>query len=63
MKVLLDPCTFLWLAQRPDRISETAASIINDEGNEHLVSEVSVMEIAMKHSAGKLPLPGSSGSF
>jgi len=59
VKVLLDTCTFLWLAQQPDKISVTAAAIINDARNELSVSEVSVMEIVMKHSAGKLPLPGS----
>jgi len=56
MKLLLDTCTFLWLAQQPDKISQTAALFIDDPGNDLLLSDVSVLEIVMKHSAGKLPL-------
>lgn len=57
MKLLLDTCAFLWLAQQPDKISSTASDLIDDPDNDLLLSEVSVLEIVMKHSAGKLPLP------
>lgn len=57
MKLLLDTCTFLWLAQQPDKISSTASDLIDDPDNDLLLSEVSVLEIVMKHSAGRLPLP------
>lgn len=57
MKLLLDTCTFLWLAQQPDKISPTAAEAIDNPDNDLLISEVSIMEIVMKHSAQKLPLP------
>ena len=57
MRLLLDTCTFLWLAQQPDKISRSAAQLINEQDNELFLSEVSVLEIVMKHSAGKLPLP------
>jgi len=57
MRALLDTCTFIWLALDPDRISEAAASTINDTSIELVLSQVSVMEIAMKHHSGKLPLP------
>ena len=57
MKLLLDTCTFLWLAQQPDKISSTASDLIDDPTNDLLLSEVSLLEIVMKHSAGKLPLP------
>lgn len=57
MKLLLDTCTFLWLAQQPDKISRSATELIDDPDNALFLSDVSVMEIVMKHSAGKLPLP------
>ena len=57
MRLLLDTCTFLWLAQQPEKISLHAGDLINDLNNALLLSEVSVLEIVMKHSAGKLPLP------
>ncbi len=60
MRLLLDTCTFLWLAQQPSKISSEAADLINDPSNELFLSEVSVLEIVMKHSAGKLPLPDAA---
>lgn len=57
MRALLDTCTFIWLALDPDQISEAAALTINDTSIELALSQVSVMEITMKHRSGKLPLP------
>jgi PIN domain nuclease of toxin-antitoxin system len=57
LKLLLDTCTFLWLAQQPDRISATAGDLIDDPDNDLLMSEASALEIVIKLSAGKLPLP------
>jgi PIN domain nuclease of toxin-antitoxin system len=57
VKLLLDTCTFLWLALDPARLSVTAASLINDTSNELFFSDVSVWEIVLKNRAGKLPLP------
>jgi len=57
VNLLLDTCTFLWLAQQPDKISVTASKLIDNTDNELHLSQVSVLEIVMKHSAGKLPLP------
>jgi PIN domain nuclease of toxin-antitoxin system len=57
VKLLLDTCTFLWLAQQPDKISRPAGDLINDPRNDLFLSEVSILEIVMKYSAGKLPLP------
>jgi PIN domain nuclease of toxin-antitoxin system len=54
---LLDTCTFLWLAQQPSQISAAAAGAIDDPANDLGVSEVSLMEVVLKHAAGKLPLP------
>jgi PIN domain nuclease of toxin-antitoxin system len=57
VKCLLDTCTFLWLAQQPSQISAAAAAVIDDPANDLGVSEVSLMEVVLKHAAGKLPLP------
>jgi len=57
MKYLLDTCTFLWVSQQTTMLSKAAAAVINDPSNELHVSDVSVWEVVMKHSAGKLPMP------
>lgn len=56
MKLLLDTCSFLWLAGgRP--LSEGAAAAVRSPANDVLLSAVSIWEIATKHRAGRLPLP------
>lgn len=59
MKLLLDTCSFLWLAGDPSKISASAAAAINDPTNAVFLSDVSLLEIVLKHSAGKLSLPDS----
>ena len=56
MKLLLDTCTFLWLAGG-QRLSDGAAAAIRTPANEVFVSAVSAWEIASKYRAGRLPLP------
>ena len=56
-RLLLDTCTFLWLAAAPQRISAAAREAIDDSGNARLLSDVSIWEIVLKHRTGKLPLP------
>lgn len=58
MRYLLDTCTFLWLAQQPAMLSPAAIAACNDPASELHVSDASVWEVVLKHSAGKLPLPG-----
>jgi len=56
VKLLLDTCTFLWLAGSralPPRSTEAIQSPANDV----FLSSVSVWEIITKHRAGRLPLP------
>jgi len=57
MRALLDTCTFLWLALDPDRISTPARKVLDDPRTIRQLSRVSVLEIVLKHRAGKLPLP------
>lgn len=57
MNVLLDTCTFLWLALEPGRIATAAQRLLDDPGNVRRLSQVSVLDIVLKFRAGKLPLP------
>lgn len=56
MTLLLDACTFLWLAGGAE-LSPRASAAIRDPSNEALLSAVSVWEIVTKYRAGRLPLP------
>ena len=53
----LDTCTFLWYAQQPAMLSAKARTALDDSASELFVSDVSVLEITLKHSTGKLALP------
>jgi PIN domain nuclease of toxin-antitoxin system len=56
MKLLLDTCTFLWLAGGRS-LSPNAEAVVRDPSNDVLLSAVSVWEIVTKHKAGKLQMP------
>ena len=56
MRLLLDTCTFLWLAGGQP-LSDGAAAAVGATSNDVYLSAVSVWEIATKHRAGRLPLP------
>ena len=57
MNAILDTCTFLWLALEPSRISAAARRVLDDPATVRRLSQASVLEIVLKHRAGKLPLP------
>lgn len=57
MNVLLDTCTFIWLAMPQGKLSSAADEILHQPEQELFLSEVSQWEVVMKNSAGKLPLP------
>jgi PIN domain nuclease of toxin-antitoxin system len=56
MNVLLDACSFLWLAGGSS-LSPAATNAIRDPSNDVFLSAVSAWEIAFKHSTGRLRLP------
>jgi PIN domain nuclease of toxin-antitoxin system len=56
MKLLLDSCTFLWLADRTEFLSSPARSALEDTGNELFLHQASSLEIQIKFILGKLPL-------
>lgn len=63
MKALLDThaAIFAWMA--PGRLSKTARQLIEDSTNDLLFSQVSSLEITLKHRIGKLELPEPPGLY
>ena len=57
MRLLLDTCTFLWLAADDPRLTPAARASCRSAGNEVYLSALSAWEIAIKHRLGRLPLP------
>jgi PIN domain nuclease of toxin-antitoxin system len=57
--MLLDTHTWLWWLHSPDQLSNRAREIltVGEHQNSLMVSAISVWEIAVKSSIGKLPLP------
>lgn len=59
MRLLLDTHLVLWwMAGEPSRISERALAALGSEGNEPVVSAVTIWEAAIKRGLGKLEAPG-----
>ena len=54
MKLLLDTHTLLWAIGKTGELSEKAIREIKNPANKIMVSAVSLWEIALKHSIGKL---------
>ena len=57
MKLLLDTCTFLWLAADDPMLTADALDCCRDPDNEVYLSALSAWEIALKHRLGRLSLP------
>ena len=60
MRILLDTCTFIWLATESDRVSSTAKKLFEDPDNDVFLSIASCWEVGVKHAAGRLKLPEPS---
>lgn len=56
MILLLDTHTFLWFVMNDPRLSARAKSLIEDPGNQRLLSVASAWEMAIKVSLNKLTL-------
>jgi PIN domain nuclease of toxin-antitoxin system len=63
VKGLLDTGTFLWIVTGSKELSSAAANVFVDPANEIFLSVVSVWELSVKHSLGKLPMPASLDRF
>ena len=57
VKLLLDTHAFLWWLSSPEQITPATAMQIADTNNEIFVSVVSLWEIAIKRTIGKLQAP------
>ncbi|WP_425154003.1 type II toxin-antitoxin system VapC family toxin [Candidatus Palauibacter sp.] len=57
MKLLVDTCTFLWLAAADPQLTATARSACANPDNPVYLSALSAWEIAIKYRIGRLPLP------
>ena len=56
MRLLLDTHALLWFVSADPQLSLTAQEAIADSGNQKVISLVSVWEIAIKYSLGRLDL-------
>ena len=56
MRFVLDTHTFLWYSADDTRLSEYAAGLLEDKNNQPTLSIVSLWEISIKVSTGKLEL-------
>jgi PIN domain nuclease of toxin-antitoxin system len=63
MRLLLDTCTFLWLATDDAQLSARCRELFVDPTNELYLSPVSAWEIAVKNSLGRLPLPAPPSTY
>ena len=57
MKLLVDTCTFLWIAGGGRALPPRARDAFLSPDNDVYLSAVSAWEIAVKHARGRLPLP------
>jgi PIN domain nuclease of toxin-antitoxin system len=63
VKVLLDTCTFLWMAEDHSKVSDTARRAIESAGPHVFLSVISVWEIARKCQMDKLALDEPPARF
>ena len=54
MKILLDTHTALWMVNEHEKLSSTAKNLLRDDDNSLFISIVSLWEMAIKASLGKL---------
>jgi PIN domain nuclease of toxin-antitoxin system len=59
MKLLLDTHVILWLLAGDDRVPEWLRAAAEESDDELLVSDVSLWEIAIKSSLGRIEVPDS----
>ena len=63
MKLLIDSCTFLWIAAEPKRVSRRASELFQNPENEAYLSTISTWELTIKISLGRLELPSDPNSY
>ena len=63
MKLLPDPCTFLWATSESSRLTDVMRDAIVSPDNEVFVSAASFWEISIKFGLGKIVLPDDPGRY
>jgi PIN domain nuclease of toxin-antitoxin system len=53
VRLLLDTQLLVWIAMFPERLSETARSLLDDPRNEFVFSAASIWEAAIKNALGR----------
>ena len=59
MRLLIDSNAFIWMVSQPGELSVASREILADPANDRFLSIVSMWELAIKLSLGKLALPGT----
>jgi PIN domain nuclease of toxin-antitoxin system len=54
MNIILDTHIFLWILAEPERINQKYLEYLENSANEIYISSISIAEIAIKSSIGKL---------
>lgn len=63
MKLLLDTHAFLWMILADPRLPDPLRDILRSEDNSVWLSVVSIWEIAIKQTQGRLVLPGPGAGY
>lgn len=58
MRLVVDTHCWLWMVARPERFSSSVLDLLRDPASELILSAATAWEIAIKHSIGRLELPG-----
>jgi PIN domain nuclease of toxin-antitoxin system len=63
MRFLLDTCTAIWVFEGHAKIGDQLRDQLTDPTHEVYLSDVSILEIVIKHQLGKLPLPSAPSTL
>ena len=61
--ILLDTCAIVWDALKPDQLTDAARHAIEDPGNDLIVSDISLWEIAMLIGKKRLEVDETISGF
>jgi PIN domain nuclease of toxin-antitoxin system len=56
VKLVLDTCSFIWLTDKPEKLSTPAKQAIGDKNCNLLLSDITIWEMCIKWQSGKLSL-------
>ncbi len=61
--ILLDTCTIIWDALEPSKLSLNANKAIEDAGNDLIICDISIWEIAMLINRNRLAVDSTPSEF